>query len=124
MIHEFDPWFNFRATQYLVDNGYDKFSTWCVGSVVDVRHRGRCLPFPPSLPALLGVAPAAPDRNHPFPPECYHRCRLKYTALRTYIPTTNTAAARVTCPLPNVVSVRTISFLTTGGLAACGLRLA
>ena len=21
VIHEFDPWFNFRATQYLVDNG-------------------------------------------------------------------------------------------------------
>eukprot|EP01129_Flabellula_baltica_P013804 TRINITY_DN648_c0_g2_i1.p1 TRINITY_DN648_c0_g2~~TRINITY_DN648_c0_g2_i1.p1 ORF type:complete len:735 (+),score=133.47 TRINITY_DN648_c0_g2_i1:48-2252(+) len=28
IIHEFDPWFNFRATQYLVDNGWEKFSTW------------------------------------------------------------------------------------------------
>ena len=28
VIHEFDPWFNFRATQYLVDNGWEKFSTW------------------------------------------------------------------------------------------------
>jgi len=28
VIHEFDPWFNFRATQYLVDHGYEKFSTW------------------------------------------------------------------------------------------------
>jgi dolichyl-diphosphooligosaccharide--protein glycosyltransferase len=28
VIHEFDPWFNFRATQYLVDHGYQKFSTW------------------------------------------------------------------------------------------------
>ena len=28
IIHEFDPWFNFRATQYLADNGWAKFSTW------------------------------------------------------------------------------------------------
>eukprot|EP00039_Didymoeca_costata_P005751 m.84207 g.84207 ORF g.84207 m.84207 type:complete len:226 (-) comp12958_c0_seq1:1745-2422(-) len=28
VIHEFDPWFNYRATEYLVDNGYSKFSTW------------------------------------------------------------------------------------------------
>ena len=24
LIHEFDPWFNFRATQYLADNGAEK----------------------------------------------------------------------------------------------------
>eukprot|EP01129_Flabellula_baltica_P013803 TRINITY_DN648_c0_g1_i1.p1 TRINITY_DN648_c0_g1~~TRINITY_DN648_c0_g1_i1.p1 ORF type:complete len:736 (+),score=167.01 TRINITY_DN648_c0_g1_i1:144-2351(+) len=28
IIHEFDPWFNFRATEYLVENGWEKFSTW------------------------------------------------------------------------------------------------
>lgn len=28
VIHEFDPWFNYRATEYLVKNGYDKFNTW------------------------------------------------------------------------------------------------
>jgi dolichyl-diphosphooligosaccharide--protein glycosyltransferase len=28
IIHEFDPWFNFRATQYLADNGWAKFSKW------------------------------------------------------------------------------------------------
>ena len=28
IIHEFDPWFNFRATKYLVDNGWEAFSTW------------------------------------------------------------------------------------------------
>jgi len=28
IIHEFDPWFNFRATQYLADNGWAKFSRW------------------------------------------------------------------------------------------------
>jgi dolichyl-diphosphooligosaccharide--protein glycosyltransferase len=28
VIHEFDPWFNFRATQYLADNGWEKFSKW------------------------------------------------------------------------------------------------
>ena len=28
MIHEFDPWFNFRATQYLADNGLEKFFHW------------------------------------------------------------------------------------------------
>ncbi len=30
LIHEFDPWFNFRATQYLFDNGVSKFFKWCV----------------------------------------------------------------------------------------------
>ena len=28
VIHEFDPWFNFRATQYLSENGWHAFSTW------------------------------------------------------------------------------------------------
>jgi dolichyl-diphosphooligosaccharide--protein glycosyltransferase len=28
LIHEFDPWFNMRATQYLADNGAEKFFTW------------------------------------------------------------------------------------------------
>ena len=28
VIHEFDPWFNFRATQYLADNGWSKFFKW------------------------------------------------------------------------------------------------
>ena len=28
IIHEFDPWFNFRATKYLADNGLKKFFTW------------------------------------------------------------------------------------------------
>jgi len=28
VIHEFDPWFNFRATQYLADNGWKKFFHW------------------------------------------------------------------------------------------------
>ena len=28
VIHEFDPWFNMRATQYLADHGAKKFFTW------------------------------------------------------------------------------------------------
>ena len=28
VIHEFDPWFNFRATKYLAENGWTKFFTW------------------------------------------------------------------------------------------------
>jgi dolichyl-diphosphooligosaccharide--protein glycosyltransferase len=28
VIHEFDPWFNMRATKYLADNGWTKFFTW------------------------------------------------------------------------------------------------
>jgi len=28
VIHEFDPWFNFRATQYLADNGLERFFKW------------------------------------------------------------------------------------------------
>ena len=28
VIHEFDPWFNYRATEYLWRNGWHKFFTW------------------------------------------------------------------------------------------------
>jgi dolichyl-diphosphooligosaccharide--protein glycosyltransferase len=28
VIHEFDPWFNYRATKYLVDHGWDAFRQW------------------------------------------------------------------------------------------------
>eukprot|EP00759_Apiculatamorpha_spiralis_P015996 PhF_6_TR22411/c0_g1_i1/m.31815/K07151/STT3; dolichyl-diphosphooligosaccharide--protein glycosyltransferase len=28
VIHEFDPWFNFRAAKYMSDNGWDAFFTW------------------------------------------------------------------------------------------------
>eukprot|EP00406_Dinophysis_acuminata_P003932 CAMPEP_0179227180 /NCGR_PEP_ID=MMETSP0797-20121207/9188_1 /TAXON_ID=47934 /ORGANISM="Dinophysis acuminata, Strain DAEP01" /LENGTH=833 /DNA_ID=CAMNT_0020934215 /DNA_START=92 /DNA_END=2593 /DNA_ORIENTATION=- len=28
IIHEFDPWFNFRAAQYLAENGWHKFFHW------------------------------------------------------------------------------------------------
>lgn len=28
VIHEFDPWFNFRATEYMVANGWAKFQAW------------------------------------------------------------------------------------------------
>ena len=28
VIHEFDPWFHFRATEYLVEHGVAKFFTW------------------------------------------------------------------------------------------------
>jgi dolichyl-diphosphooligosaccharide--protein glycosyltransferase len=28
VIHEFDPYFNFRSTEYLVDNGWNKFINW------------------------------------------------------------------------------------------------
>jgi dolichyl-diphosphooligosaccharide--protein glycosyltransferase len=28
VIHEFDPWFNFRAAQYLADNGWTAFFQW------------------------------------------------------------------------------------------------
>ncbi|MFQ5940123.1 MAG: peptidylprolyl isomerase [Nitrososphaerales archaeon] len=27
-LNEFDPYFDFRATQFLIDNGFDKYSTW------------------------------------------------------------------------------------------------
>jgi len=28
VIHEFDPWFNYRATEYLYYNGWERFCTW------------------------------------------------------------------------------------------------
>mmetsp|Transcript_65338 Transcript_65338/g.156195 ORF Transcript_65338/g.156195 Transcript_65338/m.156195 type:complete len:896 (-) Transcript_65338:38-2725(-) len=28
IIHEFDPWFNYRAAEYLADNGLEKFFKW------------------------------------------------------------------------------------------------
>ena len=31
VIHEFDPWFNFRATEYMVEHGWDKFQVSATG---------------------------------------------------------------------------------------------
>merc|ERR1719393_860946 len=28
VLHEFDPWFNYRATEYLADHGWHKFFHW------------------------------------------------------------------------------------------------
>jgi len=28
VIHEFDPWFNFRATKYLAEHGWHAFFHW------------------------------------------------------------------------------------------------
>ena len=28
IIHEFDPWFNYRATAYIVENGWYQFLNW------------------------------------------------------------------------------------------------
>ena len=28
IIHEFDPWFNYRATEYLAEHGWQRFFTW------------------------------------------------------------------------------------------------
>ena len=28
LIHEFDPWFNYRATEYLAEHGADRFFKW------------------------------------------------------------------------------------------------
>ncbi|KAJ2129960.1 oligosaccharyl transferase stt3 subunit, partial [Coemansia sp. RSA 678] len=28
VIHEFDPWFNYRTTKYLVHHGFEKFWNW------------------------------------------------------------------------------------------------
>lgn len=28
IIHEYDPWFNYRSTKYLVDNGIYSFWNW------------------------------------------------------------------------------------------------
>jgi dolichyl-diphosphooligosaccharide--protein glycosyltransferase len=39
VIHEFDPWFNYRATEFLVDNGWDKFKVWFDTMSWCVPHR-------------------------------------------------------------------------------------
>ena len=37
VIHEFDPWFNYRATEYMVANGWDKFQVSKARSRRDAR---------------------------------------------------------------------------------------
>uniref|UniRef100_A0A915M3E7 dolichyl-diphosphooligosaccharide--protein glycotransferase n=2 Tax=Meloidogyne incognita group TaxID=654580 RepID=A0A915M3E7_MELJA len=34
IIHEFDPWFNYRSTQYMVENGFYNFLNWFDGLFV------------------------------------------------------------------------------------------
>ena len=33
VIHEFDPWFNYRATEYMAANGWDKFQVRLWGGI-------------------------------------------------------------------------------------------
>ena len=35
VIHEFDPWFNYRATEYMAANGWEKFQ---VSAARHLRH--------------------------------------------------------------------------------------
>ena len=39
LIHEFDPWFNFRVAQYLAKNGWFKFAKWCPMAGSNLRAR-------------------------------------------------------------------------------------
>ena len=70
VIHEFDPWFNFRATKYLADNGWRKFFTWfdyeswyplgsppLSPSTPLAVYPAGCLPLEPSTP--LAVCPSS-----------------------------------------------------------------
>ena len=33
VIHEFDPYFNFRSAEYLVEHGWNKFMNWSVSPI-------------------------------------------------------------------------------------------
>lgn len=76
LIHEFDPWFNFRATQYLADNGAEKVRRVCTPAgeqrperaalvppararpprAIGARRGGVGLPWNTERPSLLFVA--------------------------------------------------------------------
>ena len=77
VIHEFDPWFNYRATEYMSEHGYAKFIKWfdtkswyplgrpvaLHDAVGPVRAAPEAEPaafaahaVPPALPALLDAA--------------------------------------------------------------------
>ena len=40
VIHEFDPWFNYRATEYMAANGWDRFQVCAAQSVL--AHATQC----------------------------------------------------------------------------------
>ena len=40
VIHEFDPWFNYRATEYMAANGWDRFQVCAAQSVL--AHTTQC----------------------------------------------------------------------------------
>jgi len=40
VIHEFDPWFNFRATKYLAEHGWHEFFHWFDYKVGHFNHVG------------------------------------------------------------------------------------
>ena len=37
VIHEFDPWFNYRATEFMAANGWDKFQVRTAAAHPDTR---------------------------------------------------------------------------------------
>ena len=48
VIHEFDPWFNFRATQYLADHGLGAPTPMPHAAVAALQAAGRAASFPRS----------------------------------------------------------------------------
>jgi len=60
VIHEFDPWFNFRATEYLVEHGPTAFFNWCASRGSEGL---RC----------LRTHASALAHNRPLPCSCHPR---------------------------------------------------
>ena len=59
IIHEFDPWFNYRSTAYMTENGFYNFLNWFdelawypLGRIVGgTVYPGRTMTRPNSMPA-------------------------------------------------------------------------
>ena len=71
VIHEFDPWFNYRATEYMAANGWDKFqvqrgsahkraSTSRRLRAPRTAHDDSTVSFVVALPTALTTTPSGP----------------------------------------------------------------
>lgn len=68
-IHDLDPWFNYRATEFLATNGYERFTGWSVDAirVMYSEHFHTSLPSPRRVDGRVWFPLGRPVGTTTFP---------------------------------------------------------
>ena len=64
VIHEFDPWFNYRATEYMAANGWDRFQVCACAIGAGTHHTVQPRRVTTAIVSFV-VAPTNSSDDHP-----------------------------------------------------------